>query len=97
MIFNCAILLTFEIQMLPESNDQMSGMYGLIEIHKNNNPARPVISMIGTPEYQVAKFLDSIIKNYIPDSYMLHSTDHFLDKINNFKFKADHKLVSLDV
>ena len=53
--------------------------------------------MIGTPEYQLAKFLDPIIKNYIPDSYMLHSTDHFRDEINNFKFKADHKLVGFDV
>ena len=53
--------------------------------------------MIGTPEYQLAKFLDSIIKNYIPDSYMLHSANRFLNKINNFKFKADHKLVSFDV
>ena len=72
-------------------------MYGLIKVHKNNNPARPVISMIGTPEYQLAKFLDSIIKSYIPDSYMLHSTDHFFDELNNFQFKADHKLVSFDV
>ena len=53
--------------------------------------------MIGIPEYQLAKFLDSTIKNYIPDSYMLHSTDHFLDELNNFKFKADHKLISFDV
>ena len=72
-------------------------MYGLIKVHKNNNTARPVILMIGTPEYQLAKFLDSIIKNYIPDSNMLHSSDYFLDEINNFKFKADHKLVSFDV
>ena len=28
---------------------------------------------------------------------MLHSTDHFLDEINNFKFKADHKFVSFDI
>ena len=28
---------------------------------------------------------------------MLHSTDHFLDEINNFKFKEDDKLVSFDV
>ena len=74
-------------------------MYGLIKVHKNNNPARPVISMIGTLEHQLSKFFDSIIKNYIPDSYMLHSTEHFIDEINinNFKFKADHKLVSFDV
>ena len=38
-------------------------MYGRTQVHKNNNPARPVVSMIGTPEYQLAKFLDSIIKN----------------------------------
>ena len=72
-------------------------MYGLIKVHKSSNPARPVLSMIGTPEYQLAKFFDSIIKNYIPDSYMLNSTNHFLDEINNFKFKADYKLVSFDV
>ena len=72
-------------------------MYGLIKVHKNNKPARPVISMIGTPGYQLAKFLDLIIKDYIPDSYMLHFTGHFLDEINNFKFKADHKLVSFDI
>ena len=28
---------------------------------------------------------------------MLHSTDHFLYKINNVEFKADHKLVSFNV
>ena len=28
---------------------------------------------------------------------MLHSTNHFLDEINKFKFKVDHKLVSFDV
>ena len=28
---------------------------------------------------------------------MLHPTDNFLDEINNFQFKADHKLVSFDV
>ena len=28
---------------------------------------------------------------------MLHFTDHFVDEINNFKVKADHKLASFDV
>ena len=57
-------------------------MYGLIKVHKNKNSARPVILIIGTLEYQLAKYLDSKIKNYIPDSYILHFTDHFLDEIN---------------
>ena len=36
--------------------------------------------MIGTPEYQLAKFLDSLIKPYIPQTYMLQSTNQFLDQ-----------------
>ena len=43
-------------------------MYGLVKVHKDNNPVRPVVSMIGTPEYQLAKFLDVIIKPYVPQT-----------------------------
>ena len=28
---------------------------------------------------------------------MLYSTENFLEKLNQFKFKADHKLVSFDI
>ena len=37
-------------------------LYGTIKVCKPGNPARPVVSMIDTPEYNVAKFLDQIIK-----------------------------------
>ena len=40
-------------------------MHGLVKVHKDNNPIRPVVSMIGTLEYQLAKVLDAIIKPYI--------------------------------
>ena len=53
--------------------------------------------MIGTPEYQLAKFLDSLIKTYIPQTYMLQSTNQFLDHLANFQFHPAHKLVSFDV
>ena len=72
-------------------------IYGLVKVHKEGNPVRPVVSMIGTPEYQLAKFLDSIIKPYIPQTYMLQSTNQFLDHLNEFKFDSNHKLVSFDV
>ena len=72
-------------------------IYDLIKVHKNSNPARPVVSMIGTPEYKLANFFDSIIKSYLPDNHMLYSTEDFLEKLNQFKFKADHKLVRFDV
>ena len=53
--------------------------------------------MIGTPEYQVAKFLDIFIKPYIPKTDMLKLDKRFFDLINNFQFDTKQKLVSFDV
>ena len=44
-------------------------LYGMAKVHKANVPLRPVVSMIGTPEYELSKFLDNFIKPYIPDRY----------------------------
>ena len=59
------------MRRLIPSGSNPGKIYGLVKIHKRDNPLRPVVSMIGTPEYQLAKFLDSLIKPYIPQTYML--------------------------
>ena len=46
-------------------------LYGLIKVHKKDNSAKPVVSMINTPEYKLARFLDSIIKPHVPNSYVV--------------------------
>ena len=33
-------------------------LYGLTKVHKKNCPQRPVNSMIGTPEFELAKLVD---------------------------------------
>ena len=53
--------------------------------------------MVGTPEYELAIFLDPIIKPYIPNNYMLESTNDFNSKVNRFQFLSNRKLVSFDV
>ena len=53
--------------------------------------------MIGTLDYELAKFLDKIIKPYIPNNFMLKSTNDFISKLNQSQFSSNHKLVSLDV
>ena len=53
--------------------------------------------MINTPEYKIAKFLDSIIKQHVPNSYMVQSTDDFLTKLKDFDFDSNQFLVSYDV
>ena len=52
--------------------------------------------MMGTPEYKLAKFLDTIIKRYIPNKYLINSTDDFLTHIKDFSFNSDQFLVSFD-
>ena len=46
-------------------------MYSLVKVHKNNHQVRTVVSMIGTAEYQLAKFLVAIIKLYILRTYCI--------------------------
>ena len=72
-------------------------LYGLIKVHKQDNPAKLVVSMIKTPEYKLAKFLDSIIKPHVLNSYIVQSTDDFLTKLKDFDFNSNQFLVSYDV
>ena len=44
-------------------------------MHKKDNPVRPIVSMIGTTEYNLAKFIDFIIKPYIPGPYLIDSSN----------------------
>ena len=41
-------------------------LYGMAKVHKSGCPLRPVNSMIGTAEYNLAKWLDGIIKLHVP-------------------------------
>ena len=72
-------------------------LYGMAKIHKPNTPLRPVCSMINTPEYELAKFLDKLIKPHLPSKYMLTSTAHFLDKLKTFNISPGDNMVSFDV
>lgn len=72
--------------------------YGLIKIHKPNNPIRPIVSFIDSPTYNLAKFLSKLL---------MPSTEKSHKKLkNSFETKEflkaqiippDHSLVSFDV
>ena len=53
--------------------------------------------MIGTAEYGLAKFLDGLIKPFIPDKCMVNSTEQFLDRIKAYNFTPNDLMVSFDV
>ena len=52
------------MQSLIPTGSKPGKLYGLIKVHKINNPARPAVSMIGTPEYKLAQFLDSFLDRH---------------------------------
>ena len=83
-------------RLLP-SGSAPGKLYGLCKVHKDGFPMRPVISMIGSAEYYLAKFLDNLIKPHIPDTYMVGSTPTFLDKLKEITFSPTDCLVSFDV
>ena len=59
-------------------------LYGLTKVQKDNTSFSPVASMVGTPEYKLAKYLDNLIKPLIPNTSLLKSTDDFIGRLKQF-------------
>ena len=51
--------------------------------------------MVETKKCRLAKFLDNIIKPYISDTYLLKSTEHFLNKVKKFNLIKNEVMLVL--
>ena len=72
--------------------------YGLIKTHKNGNPIRPIVAFIGSPTYNVAKFLSNILTPLTENCVQkLKNSYDLKDKIENIQIPSTHSLVSYDV
>jgi hypothetical protein len=72
-------------------------LYGLPKIHKVGAPLRPIISAVKTYNYDLAKYLDEILKPIISATFMLKDTYDFVNKITCLNVNTDRYLVSFDV
>ena len=70
-------------------------IYGNVKTHKPGNPLRPIISQVLSPTYELAKILNKIITPFIPNQYLLKSTNDFIDLLTESKPRG--MLASLDV
>ena len=82
--------------LIPNDSDP-GKLYVMAKVHKPDVPQRPVVSMINTPEYKLAKFLDGLIKPHIPDRFLLHSIEHFTDSLKDIPYSRKDNVVSFDV
>jgi len=80
------------------TNGNLPRCYGLPKIHKPGYPLRIVVSSVGSPLYEVAKFLHGILKESIkkPMSYTKDSWS-FVNNINRKIIEPHEIFVSLDV
>ena len=86
------------LRILNPNNSKAPHMYGKPKIHKPDMPLRPIISNIGSPCHQLAKFLTGIISPLIgnTDSYVRNSK-HFVTMIAPITIQPTEIMVSFDV
>lgn len=80
-------------------NPRTPTLYGLIKIHKDSAPIRPVVSYVGCPAYKLAKHLNTILKDttsFKSKNGVKNSLD-LVQKLENFEMNNGYKLASLDV
>ena len=74
-------------------------LYGQAKVHKpveDNCPSfRPILSAIGTPTYDLDKFLDPILKPLTENEYTAHDSFSFASEVS--KFNAKNLMAGLDV
>ena len=72
-------------------------LYGLCKAHKKNFPLRPIVSMINTAEYKLAKYIDQLIKPHVPDQYSVTLNAQFLERLKEFNIEERDYCLSFDV
>ena len=79
------------------SGTTVGKLYGTCKVHKDKFPVRPIVSMINTSEYNLAKYMDSIIKPGIPSTFSITSNSEFLQRLKNINQKSDDYCISFDI
>ena len=72
-------------------------LYGLPKIHKLNCPIRPILSAIGTVNYNIAKFLVPILSPLTSNEYTVKNSIEFAKELRTINLSENAFLASFDV
>jgi hypothetical protein len=86
-----------EIRFMTPSGCGTGRLYGTTKVHKTGQPVRPIVSMVNTPEYRLAKYLDNIIKPFIPSKYSISSNTEFMQKLKDLQLQEGDYCMSFDI
>ena len=92
---------------IPESNfrflkpvgSSRPRMYGLPKIHKSSCPLRPILSMSGSPQYAVSRWLCSILQPVLSlySTYCVRDTLEFVNQLRDLSVPSNGSMCSFDV
>ena len=73
-------------------------LYGLPKIHKEGVPLRPIVSAIGSPTYNLAKYLTGILSPFVGVcEHHIKNSSHFVGILEKLTLEKTDIMVSLDV
>ena len=75
---------------------QPARLYGLAKVHKNNIPARPVLSMPGSVYHSIALQVTEWL-NVVPECQINTSTKKIADSLSSVELDEDEVIISFDV
>jgi len=80
-------------------NPETPPLRGLIKIHKEGTPIRPVVNFKNAPSYKLARMLTDILKTHIPmpNVYNVQNSTQLMNDISQIPFAPELKLASLDI
>ena len=78
---------------------QPARLYGLPKIHKSKTDPkyRPILSMPNAYCTKLTKYLDSLLKPFIPTEFSIKDTFDFVEKIRQFQLPERNYIISFDV
>ncbi|XP_069970997.1 uncharacterized protein [Penaeus vannamei] len=82
---------------LLSSGSRPGVLYGLPKVHKPNIPLRPIISSIGTFNYNAAKFLVPVISPLTTNHYTIDNSTAFAKEITSLNYQNPVTMASFDV
>ena len=83
---------------LRPTGSQPPRIYSLPKIHKPDVPLRPIVSCIGSPTYQLSKYITSLISPLAGHtSSHVKNSRYFTELIGSMHVESDEILVSFDV
>lgn len=87
-----------EGKKLKTNNALPPKIYFQPKIHKNGVPLRPIVSFIGSPLYNLTKYISTILSQMFDrDERYVRNSFEFVEDMKNIRIPTNYEVISLDV